>query len=71
SEEFMNMFMRISFGSAIKLVSFDESQWLPLIANSFVSQNQESERQHGRQPNWVHHPLDRNLEEYQESDGSN
>nr|GEU84168.1 putative reverse transcriptase domain-containing protein [Tanacetum cinerariifolium] len=26
SEEFMNVFMRIGFGSAIKLVSFDESQ---------------------------------------------
>ncbi|GJU84388.1 hypothetical protein Tco_1291934 [Tanacetum coccineum] len=26
SEEFMNVFMRISFGSAIKLVSFDKSQ---------------------------------------------
>ncbi|GKF25220.1 hypothetical protein Tco_0081114 [Tanacetum coccineum] len=25
-EEFMNVFMRISFGSTIKLVSFDESQ---------------------------------------------
>ncbi|GKB16622.1 hypothetical protein Tco_0850545 [Tanacetum coccineum] len=26
SEEFMNVFMRIGFGSTIKLVSFDESQ---------------------------------------------
>ncbi|GKD22900.1 hypothetical protein Tco_1224603, partial [Tanacetum coccineum] len=34
-------------------------------------QNWESERQHGRQPTWVHHPLDRNFKEYQESDGSN
>nr|GEZ07012.1 reverse transcriptase domain-containing protein [Tanacetum cinerariifolium] len=28
------------------------------------------ERQHDQQPTWVHHPLDQNFEEYQESDGS-
>ncbi|GJX82643.1 hypothetical protein Tco_0332124 [Tanacetum coccineum] len=35
SEEFMNVFMRIGFGSAIKLVSFEESQVVTLN-NKFV-----------------------------------
>ncbi|GJX41426.1 hypothetical protein Tco_0256416 [Tanacetum coccineum] len=50
-------------------------RWLPLIANSLavsgmVLRNQDSERQHGQQPTWVHHPWDRDFKEYQGSDES-
>ncbi|GJS79260.1 hypothetical protein Tco_0729141, partial [Tanacetum coccineum] len=45
-------------------------KWLPLMANSLavsviVIMKPGVGRQHGRQPTWVHHPLDRNFEEYQ------
>ncbi|GJX02920.1 hypothetical protein Tco_0188836 [Tanacetum coccineum] len=77
SEEFVNVFMRIGFGSTMKLVSFDKGQ-VVIFNSKFILgfrnsnlRNRESERQHGRQPKWVYHPLDRNFEEYQESDISN
>ncbi|GJS96299.1 hypothetical protein Tco_0803267 [Tanacetum coccineum] len=41
-----------------------------LVSESVELSFKESERQHGQQPTWVHRPLDRNFEEYQESDGS-
>ncbi|GKC05859.1 hypothetical protein Tco_0997469 [Tanacetum coccineum] len=71
SEEFMNVFMRIGFGSTIKLVSFNESQMVTfngkysLAVSVIVIMKPGVGRQHGRQPTWVHHPLDRNFEEYQ------
>ncbi|GJV78904.1 hypothetical protein Tco_1514774 [Tanacetum coccineum] len=73
SEEFMNVFMRIGFGSAIELVSFDKSQ-VVAFNRKFVCGFRNSDcgtKSRCRQPTWVHHPLDRNFEEYQESYRSN
>nr|GEU91085.1 hypothetical protein [Tanacetum cinerariifolium] len=38
--------------------------------NQLMKANQESERQHGQQPTWVHHPLDKDFQEQIESDES-
>ncbi|GJY49881.1 hypothetical protein Tco_0439837, partial [Tanacetum coccineum] len=51
-------------------------KWLPLIANSFAVSGiviaEPGVRATTRsKAQWVHHPLDHNFEEYQESDGSN
>ncbi|GKA75336.1 hypothetical protein Tco_0781714 [Tanacetum coccineum] len=64
----------VEFSTMFLLLQNKKSKWLPLIANSLAVSGiviaEESERQHGQQPTWVHRPLDRNFEEYQESDES-
>ncbi|GJS98729.1 hypothetical protein Tco_0819899 [Tanacetum coccineum] len=71
SEEFMNVFMRIGFGSTIELVSFDKGQ-VVTFDSKFVCGFRNSELwkaqvgrsdQHGQQPTWVHHPLEKDFQE--------
>ncbi|GJS54287.1 hypothetical protein Tco_0627649 [Tanacetum coccineum] len=46
-------------------------KWLPLMANSFAVQGIVIAKPGVRATTWVHHPLDRNVKEYQGSDGCN
>ncbi|GJV21131.1 hypothetical protein Tco_1370151 [Tanacetum coccineum] len=75
SEEFVNVFMRIGFGSTIELVSLDEGQVVTLIANSLAVSRIVIAKPGVRattrsRPPWVPYPLGKDFQEYQERDGS-
>ncbi|GJU57473.1 hypothetical protein Tco_1206888 [Tanacetum coccineum] len=75
SEEFVNVFMRIRFGSTIELVFFDKGQ-LVTFDSKFICgfRNSDCETRCGATTWSTAHmdssSLDRNFEEYQESDES-